>query len=264
MSAYDDANYGSLTMDAVIASGWAERIVIDDTVWAKILEFPYYYVSSDCRVMSFIGSEGVELRQWKNAGRYPAVDLRDLDGNKKHKYVHDLVARYINGGPGLPKHKVVRHLDDDPTNNYPENLEWGTYAENVQDMRDNGHMFLKPVYCFELDMTFPSCAEAADYFGVTRSSVTNCCKGKIHTIGDKYHLCYLDQKEDVKRNRNLTKYGNYKRVRAVNITTGETIIFNSRQEASTTLGIPNSAISNVIAGRIRQTHGWYFDDYEGR
>jgi hypothetical protein len=33
---------------------------------------------------------------------------------------------------------VVRHKDDNPANDVPSNLVWGTQAQNVQDAKDNG------------------------------------------------------------------------------------------------------------------------------
>lgn len=50
-------------------------------------------------------------------------------------YVHRAVATAF-----LPKSvaPVVRHQDDDPTNNRASNLAWGTQADNVQDMRTRG------------------------------------------------------------------------------------------------------------------------------
>jgi hypothetical protein len=35
--------------------------------------------------------------------------------------------------------QCVRHLNGDPMDNRPENLTWGTHAENMQDQIDHGH-----------------------------------------------------------------------------------------------------------------------------
>jgi hypothetical protein len=48
------------------------------------------------------------------------------------KYVHRLVAeKYI---PNPHNYPCVLHSDDDPTNNRVDNLRWGTYQDNVDDM----------------------------------------------------------------------------------------------------------------------------------
>jgi hypothetical protein len=48
-------------------------------------------------------------------------------GNMK---VHRLVCEAFHGPPPFPK-AVVIHLDEDATNNRPENLKWGTQKENL-------------------------------------------------------------------------------------------------------------------------------------
>lgn len=52
--------------------------------------------------------------------------------------------------------------------------------------------------------------------------------------------------------------GGRKQVKAINVDTGEERIYASRQEASKDLNIPNSYISNIIAGRSYETRGWTF------
>lgn len=53
------------------------------------------------------------------------------DGAGVKVYVHRAVAAAFLPPSDAP---VVRHLDDDPTNNVPSNLAWGTQADNVHDM----------------------------------------------------------------------------------------------------------------------------------
>lgn len=54
-----------------------------------------------------------------------------VQGKRSKVYVHRAVAAAF-----LPKAEgnVVRHLDDDPTNNDVDNLAWGTQADNIHDM----------------------------------------------------------------------------------------------------------------------------------
>lgn len=64
---------------------------------------------------------------------YPRVHL----GKSLRESVHVLVAVAFHG-PKPDGCDVVRHLDGDPQNNRPENLAWGTYAENVADTTRHG------------------------------------------------------------------------------------------------------------------------------
>ena len=114
---------------------------------------------------------------------------------------------------------------------------------------------------YEDDRYFHTMAEAADYFGVSKSCITLCCQGKSHNVRGK-HVCYAEDVDFLRRNidniRGLD--GQKKRVKAINLETGEERIYSSRRQASRDLGIPESYISNIIAGRSHKTRGWTFED----
>lgn len=58
-------------------------------------------------------------------------DGRMLFVHKGKTYkVHRLVCEAFNGKPPF-SNAVCMHLDEDPTNNRPENLKWGTQKENL-------------------------------------------------------------------------------------------------------------------------------------
>jgi hypothetical protein len=59
---------------------------------------------------------------------YARVSLH-LNGRPRKQLVHQLVADAFV--PGYSPGKVVNHIDGDPTNNSPQNLEWVTYKENT-------------------------------------------------------------------------------------------------------------------------------------
>ena len=54
--------------------------------------------------------------------------------------------------------------------------------------------------------------------------------------------------------------GGKKRVKAINIKTGEERLYPTRQAASKDLCVHDTSISNIIAGRIRQSKNWTFED----
>lgn len=61
------------------------------------------------------------------------------DGREVKRTVHQLVIEAF-GDPKPNPRAVVRHLDDDKSNNLPANLAWGTQSDNAHDQRRNGLM----------------------------------------------------------------------------------------------------------------------------
>lgn len=59
----------------------------------------------------------------------------DLKGGRV-EFVHRLVYRAFNGD--IPKGLIVRHLNDIPDDNRPENLCLGTFKDNSADSKRNG------------------------------------------------------------------------------------------------------------------------------
>ena len=241
----------------LIDSVYGDYIILDGVYWKKIDAFPSYYVNEEGDVASTIKGYFHILSYWTNQYGHYFVQLRNEAGKKK-MLVHRIVAEAFIPNPNhLP---IVRHLDDDPTNNEVSNLAWGTPFDNMQDCIRHGRNFVKPVYCYETDRVYKSCAEAAIDLSVAKSLITVCCQGKIHSVRG-CHFCYLSDKEaKMKDMAWLSRSGNFKPLKARNPSTGETLYFKSRMEASETLGIPNCGISSVITGHLKHTHGWTFED----
>lgn len=104
-----------------------------DEVWSDVAGFPNYLVSSFGRVWSDY-SMGF-LKPYSMNGYHVGVRL-SLSGRKYSMYIHQLVANaFVPNPKNLP---MIRHLDDDPLNNYFENLAWGTQVQNMRDARENG------------------------------------------------------------------------------------------------------------------------------
>ena len=64
------------------------------------------------------------------------VRIKGNAGEAKEPYIHRLVAKtHIPNPNNLP---IVRHLDDNPSNNCIDNLAWGTQKDNHNDSVRNG------------------------------------------------------------------------------------------------------------------------------
>jgi len=102
-----------------------------------------YAVTDDGRVFSYTKnwstpSGAKELSPKVQTSRSGHLQIiLTVDGDCKHKGVHQLVLRAFVGPRPTPKHET-RHLNGEPTDNRPENLKWGTSKENKADMRKHG------------------------------------------------------------------------------------------------------------------------------
>jgi hypothetical protein len=94
-----------------------------------------YEISNLGRVVSYAQSKPRVLQQTVHKQGYPRVTLWK-SGIGRPRTIHSLLMLAFVGP--RPDGMVVRHLDDDPSNNALSNLAYGTHSENTQDMIRNG------------------------------------------------------------------------------------------------------------------------------
>lgn len=172
--------------------------------WKNINGYPGYQVSDHGRVRSFINNRhGIcdnhhILTPTLNHNGYPTVCL----GRRNRKLISRLVAEaFIPNPQHLP---IVRHIDDNPSNNNVKNLRWGTQKDNMQDCIRHGRLVgdtraaiesnKKKVIATSMSngrhIVFNSQNEAARELGVWPQHVSNVLKGKIAQTGG-YRFGYL-------------------------------------------------------------------------
>lgn len=102
-----------------------------------------------------------EVGQWIDKYGYLYVTH-----NRKNLPVHRLVAKVFVPGR-TDDTPVVMHKDDNPKNNNPNNLAWGTYQQNNMDAVKHGlRSNVRPVRCMETGTVYQSARNAAvEVFG---------------------------------------------------------------------------------------------------
>ena len=117
-------------------------------LWKDILGYEgRYQVSNQGRVKSLsatvicfgpVKGQYTSKRKGKilRPGRMPGGHLSVALGRGNSRCVHELVLIAFVGCPG--KGQECRHINGEPSNNYLENLAWGTRRENILDAVGHG------------------------------------------------------------------------------------------------------------------------------
>jgi DNA-binding CsgD family transcriptional regulator len=85
-----------------------------------------------------IGARGHRLKGHPATGGYLTVGYKSKDGKWKTAALHVLICEAFHGP--RPEGMVVRHRNGNNQDNRPENLRWGTPAENYADRDEHGKL----------------------------------------------------------------------------------------------------------------------------
>lgn len=98
-----------------------------EEVWRKITGYNYS-VSNKGNVRN--DKTGRILKPVPNDTNHMQVSLF-ADGKRKNFYVHRLVGEAFIPNPDPEKYTIINHLNEDPSDNSVENLEWCDYSHNI-------------------------------------------------------------------------------------------------------------------------------------
>lgn len=170
-------------------------------IWADIKGYEgKYQISTFGRVKH----RGKLHPQYYNKCGYVMVCLHK-DKKSIFPRVHRLVAQAFIPNP--ESKRTVNHLDGTRDNNHVSNLEWCTHGENLKHMNAlKGFRITpkrqaiidkiaakasKPVYCVEMDRTFPSVSEAARVLNVDREQLGRIIRGHVPMKPFPYTFRYV-------------------------------------------------------------------------
>lgn len=102
--------------------------------WIILEDFPKYGISRDGRIFSYYVKREIKPTVWSN--KVQTISLTNKNNKTQKMKVHRLVAKaYL---PNPKNYPLVKHLDDNPSNNNVKNLEWGTKSSNGLDAYKTG------------------------------------------------------------------------------------------------------------------------------
>ena len=261
---------------------WDDTYVDDyymDERWLPVPECPNdYYISTKGRLWSVADQCFYYGYEVKSKG-YREMSLT-YDDKKHRKLLHQIMGEtFLDNPKGYP---LVRHLDDDGSNNEIENLEWGDQLMNVHDCIRNGHFKYFSEYDREKAMQkrrmpivavnirtgekthFQSQQEASRKLNVDQSSIWAVLNNKKEHVQGWYFVKEGDIVGDLSR-INTRRYGKKLPIRAFNIDTGEDYVYRGMTSAANDLGMSVSSVSMVLNGKMKSCKGWIFEyvDEEG-
>ena len=168
-----------------------------DERWLPIGRFPSYWVSTLGRVYS-VRSRKFLKPQMDSSGHFQ-VRLSN-ERETRLVFVHRLMAEaFIDNPEGCP---IVRHLDDDPSNNELYNLAWGTQKDNAKDSirnRSREQYYTPIVATYRPNgkrFYFSSQHEAARALGLNQGNIAHVLSGSMNNYRD-WHFEYVDKDENL-------------------------------------------------------------------
>lgn len=166
--------------------------------WKEVLGYDHLYeISNMGRVRTrYVKGKGymkdyIFLEPLDNGNGYLRFNWK-INGRQRTVYLHKLVAELFVDNP---RHLTeINHLDENKYNNCANNLCWCTHKENCQYGTRNirtAEKNARPVVCIEKELIFSSGKEAAQYFDVGNTAISNCLNGRTETCCG-YHWRYLN------------------------------------------------------------------------
>jgi hypothetical protein len=170
---------------------------------------------------------------------------------------------------------MVRHMDNDPTNNSVENLAWGTALDNVRDCIESGRFYYfsqedrefamqkrrDPVVAVNLmtgrEQEFESQQEASRVLGVSQACISNVIHGQASNIKGYY---FYRPEDGLNINLDTYEYSRHGAlIRATELSTGRKHLFRGQTEAAQRLGMSVASVCNAVNGKTYAAKGYFFE-----
>ena len=156
-----------------------------------------YQISNYGRVKSLGNDRNRKEKILKNQSNNKKYEIINLckNGKIKRYFIHRLVAEaFIPNPNNLP---YINHKDENPSNNYVNNLEWCTIKYNnnygtrnkrcskkmKEKYSEGKHPCSKKVKCITTGEIFNSVSTASEIYNINRFHIADCCRGERKSAG---------------------------------------------------------------------------------
>lgn len=208
-------------------------------------------------------AKGHYLKPHRTKDGYLELTL-GVNGKNVHRKAHRVTAMtFIPNPKGLEQ---VNHKNCIRDDNKVKNLEWCSNGYNITYREKYGRSAAevcgRPVWAYNLETFekryFDTRAEAVRELGVAQKHINRVIKGKRPQAGG-YYFSELDsevtkEKLQIIKDNMLFLGG----VIAINLEAQEPLRFKTRKEAARSLKCNAGNIGSIIAGRYKQTKGYWF------
>lgn len=153
-------------------------------IWKSVVGYEGLYEVSNQGNVRSLHKETKELSIANSKRGYRVVSLYK-DGNATMKNVHQLVAKAFIPNP--ENKPCINHKDFNRLNNYVENLEWCTYAENnLHSIEEGkrGKTIIQLTKDGEFIQQFDSIIRAESHTGIASQNIGKVCKGERKFAGN--------------------------------------------------------------------------------
>lgn len=228
-------------------------------IFKTIPEYPRYEVSNYGRVRNRVTGKYIKQRISAN---YYEVQFT-INRKNHHAFVHRLVAYTFMDNPDPEVLNIVNHIDENPTNNRLDNLEfcdrewnatWGTVIDRVRSTKKAKGQFTSVYVIRKSDQSvfkFSTIREASDFTGVVTTTIRKALKDWRTKIEGDYVFCistsYTKNFAIKLVNNSLGyHYKKYNGIYAVNVKTRDSLYFSSLKSLARTLHISDRKVATLI------------------
>lgn len=169
--------------------------MVDESIISKWRNIPGYSRYEVCQQGYVRDSatgkllETITLPYGQKAVRMQADDLTWHD-----ELVHKLVANeFVDNEEG---YSIVKHRDDNPSNNHADNLVWSEDLDAYESMPFKKSELASSVYCYETDTIYDTAVDAAYVFGCSPYDIVRLCHSDDEKYDTFYHFCFVKDIHD--------------------------------------------------------------------